>query len=119
MSEADWYFSGCPIGEPDKAFLAAVDWVADLLRSDGGPPWPTLIQTARSLINRSRALQLVPVKTAGSHCSSTRVRRLIVTLIRDRCLTAFAKMSFAFSRLFPAYGMRSTLLPSLVHFSTL
>jgi hypothetical protein len=60
-----WYFSGCPIGDPDRSFLAAVNTVVGLLRSDGGELWPTLIQTARSLIDRSGAIRVFPVKNTN------------------------------------------------------
>jgi hypothetical protein len=54
-----------------------------------------------------------------SHCSSPRVRCLIVSLICGRCSIASANSLRALSRLLPAYSDLSILVPSLVHFSTL
>ena len=44
---------------------------------------------------------------------------VIVSLMHERCLIAFAKISRALSRLLPAYRRLSTFMPSRVHFSTL
>jgi hypothetical protein len=41
-------------------------------------------------------------RSIAGHCSSTRARCRIVSLIRGRCLMASAKMSLAFPRLLPA-----------------
>jgi hypothetical protein len=46
----------------------------------------------------------------GGHSCSTRVRCRMVSLIRGRYLTAFAKISRAFSRLLPAYRRVSTFV---------
>jgi hypothetical protein len=56
MSESDWGLSGCPVGEPNKAFFTAVDQVATLLRCDGGRLWSDLVQTSRDLIDPERPL---------------------------------------------------------------
>jgi hypothetical protein len=57
MSESDWCFAGCPVGEPNQALFTAIDKVGALLRPDGGPLWLELIQTARDLIVESRAVE--------------------------------------------------------------
>jgi hypothetical protein len=53
------------VSDPDRSFLASVNTVVGLLRSDGGELWPTLIRTARSLIDRSGAIRLFPVKNTN------------------------------------------------------
>ena len=67
MSETDWYFAGCSIGDPDRSFIAAVNTVVGLLRPHGGELWPALIQTARSLIDRSRAIRVFRALRSKSH----------------------------------------------------
>ena len=39
MSESDWRFAGCSVGEPIRALFTAIDEVGALLRSNGGPLW--------------------------------------------------------------------------------
>jgi hypothetical protein len=55
----------------------------------------------------SAAIGLSPVRFTGAfhrggHCCKIRVRCLIVSLIRGRCLTVMTKISRALSRLLPA-----------------
>lgn len=57
MSESDWRFAGCPVGEPSHALFTAIDKVGELLRPDDGRLWLELIKTARDLIIRSRAME--------------------------------------------------------------
>jgi hypothetical protein len=57
MSETDWRLTGCPPGNPDKLFLAAVEKVASLLQRND--IWRELMGTARDLIAASR-LRLRP-----------------------------------------------------------
>jgi hypothetical protein len=59
MSESDWRFAGCSVGQPSRALFTAIDEVGALLRSNGGPLWQELIQTARGLIDTSRAVEHV------------------------------------------------------------
>jgi hypothetical protein len=59
MSESDWRFAGCSVGQPSRALFTAIDEVGALLRSNGGPLWQELIQTARGLIDTSRAIEYV------------------------------------------------------------
>jgi hypothetical protein len=66
MSETDWHFSGCPVGEPSTRLFAAIDKVALLLRPDSGPLWPSLLRTAHELIVESREIFLPSGVTTAS-----------------------------------------------------
>lgn len=59
LSESEWRFAGCSVGEPSRTLFTAIDEVSALLRANGGPLRLELSQTARGLIDTSRAIEFV------------------------------------------------------------
>jgi len=87
MSNSDWSMTKCAPGEPDDALFSSVDRVAILFRSDSGPLWPALTQTAQVLIKNGLHFsdwdaRLYRVADHGCNRISPKIRRSLRSYIR-------------------------------------